>query len=481
MNARAVDLLYLACNRLEFTRETFTALLAHTDWQYVNQLFIYDDGSQDGTREWLEQHAREVPVRTRLALTHFGSPVSAMVHFIETASAPILAKTDNDAMLPPSWLRASLDVLERHPDLGMLGIEAIYPHDPDVRLARSYSPAPFISGLGLYRASAFAGSRPTMFDRWYGFEAWQTARGADLTCGWITPALPVFLLDRLPCAPWDAYTDRYVRRGWQRNWPKYDPSSTLWEWHLGRATPREMSAPRDSRVLGAMRVKNEAVHLREVLARMLPLCARVLVFDDHSTDETAAVCASFGDRVTVFPSPFDGLDESRDKNHLLAKVVDARPEWVLWIDGDEVLERSGPEKLRLAAEAGGVAAYSLPISYLWGDPHHVRVDGIYGSFVRPSFFSLKGQPVHRLQFPSTRQGPNFHCGNVPQGLIGATHPLDVRLKHYGYMTRAHRLAKYEWYNALDPNNSAEDNYRHLAELPGARHAPGPPRLVPWTE
>jgi cellulose synthase/poly-beta-1,6-N-acetylglucosamine synthase-like glycosyltransferase len=141
----------LACNRLEFTQETFTTLLATTDWRYVHELFVYDDGSQDGTREWLAQAVHQVPVPHRFVLTHFGSPVTAMVHFIEAARAPLLAKTDNDAMLPPGWLRQSLEVFARHPELTFLGIEALYPHVDDPQLGRSYTRAEFISGLGLYR------------------------------------------------------------------------------------------------------------------------------------------------------------------------------------------------------------------------------------------------------------------------------------------------------------------------------------------
>jgi GT2 family glycosyltransferase len=225
-----VDLLYLAYNRLEFTQETFTALLANTDWRYVHELFVYDDGSQDGTREWLEDNVRNAPVSTRFVKTQFGSPVTAMVHFIESASAPILGKTDNDAMLPPAWLRQSLEVLEHHSELSLLGIEAMYPHSDDVNLVRSYTPAVFISGLGLYRRSAFAGSRPKMIDKWFGLEEWQTAQGASLVRGWITPALPVFLLDRFPFEPWATYSAAYVTRGWQRVWPKYDRMCTLWRW-----------------------------------------------------------------------------------------------------------------------------------------------------------------------------------------------------------------------------------------------------------
>src|SRR5574341_1369006 len=150
-------------------------------------------------------------------------------------------------------------------------------------------------------------------------------------------------------------------------------------------------------------IKNEARHIHEVLAQALVLCQRVFVFDDHSTDDTVATCQSFGECVTVFPSPFTGLDEARDKNYLLQEIIQAHPEWVLWIDGDEVLERSGPVSLKHAAENGrGVAAYSLRIAYMWNDPQHVRVYGIYGQFKRPSFFQLKGQPVQRLRFPTSR-------------------------------------------------------------------------------
>ena len=478
-----VDLMYLACNRLEFTRETFTALLANTDWGQVHELFVYDDGSRDGTREWLAKHVAQVPACVRFVKTNFGSPVAAMAHFIDSARAPILAKTDNDAMLPPSWLAQSLQVLERHPKLSMLGIEAMYPHQGEVQQPRSYAPAVFISGLGLYRRAAFAHSRPRPYAKWFGLEEWQTAQGRKLLCGWITPALPVFLLDRLPFKPWLTYSDNYIRRGWQRSWPKYDPHCTLWHWRWPQPHGGAPAAPSGScRFLCAMRIKNEGKHLHEVLSRALQLCQRVFVFDDHSTDETAQICAAFGERVKVFPSPFENLDEARDKNYLLKEIIVANPEWVLWIDGDEVLESSAPAKLKsAAANARGIAAYQLKIAYVWNDTEHIRVDGIYARFTRPSFFRLRGQAVDRLSFLPSGYGGNFHCGNVPHGLAGATRELNVRLKHYGYMTQEQRQAKYQWYTSIDPDNSLEDHYRHLAEIRGARLAPGPPQIVPWQE
>ena len=231
----------------------------------------------------------------------------------------------------------------------------------------------------------------------------------------------------------------------------------------------------------AMRVKNEAEHIREAIESVLPLCERVVLFDDHSTDATVAIARSFGERCTILHSPYQGLHEARDKNHVLEHLIQLDPAWVLWIDGDEVLERSGPEALRAAATARRTAAYSLRIAYLWDDPGQVRVDGLYGAFRRFSFFRLRGQDTSGLRFAPTKAGGSFHCGNVPGGLSGASRSLPIRLKHYGYLTSERREEKYRFYTTMDPDNSLADNYRHIVGIPGARYAPGRPVFVPWCD
>jgi glycosyltransferase involved in cell wall biosynthesis len=478
-----VDLFYLASNRLEFTRETFTCLLRNTEWQFVRELVVNDNNSVDGTREWLEHAVRQSPVSVRFIKDGQMSPVVAMNHFIEKARAVILAKIDNDTMVPPGWLRQSLEVLDRHPELSLLGIEAMYPHSDDPQLPRSYSPAEFISGLGLYRRAAFARSRPRPIGRWFGLEEWQVSQGQSLRRGWINPALCVFLLDRIPFEPWVSYSKNYVARGWQRSWPCYDPKCTLWKWRWGGEQPCQVPVQRaDPRFVCAMRIKNEASHIRDVLSQALQLCHRAFVFDDHSTDATVSICESFGDAVSVFRSRFDGLDEARDKNSLLQEICRVNPEWVLWIDGDEVLENRGPEQIRAAVtQAPEAGAWYLRVAYLWDDPQQVRVDGLFGNFRRLSLFRVRGQPVSRLKFRPTRQGGNFHCGNVPDGLTGVHRELDVRLKHYGYLTQQQRMTKYAFYTKADPGNQLEDNYRHLLGVQGARYAPGPVKLIRWVE
>lgn len=234
-----------------------------------------------------------------------------------------------------------------------------------------------------------------------------------------------------------------------------------------------------------LRVKNEERWLKEVLTSTLGLCEHIFLLDDNSTDKTCEIASEFGYRITILKSPFHGLDESRDKNYLLDEIImRAEPEWILAIDGDEVLERTGADKIRgILSKENDVCALSFKIIYVWNNLNTIRTDGIYDRFYRPSVFQLKGQPIRRIRFRTTTagKGGNLHCSNYPMNLVGRELRVPVRLKHYGYLEPEVRLRKYVYYNEVDPNNVAEDCYKHIIEIPGSVHAPGPTRLEEWVD
>lgn len=211
-------------------------------------------------------------------------------------------------------------------------------------------------------------------------------------------------------------------------------------------------------IVGMMRVKNEARWISAALISMADACKRIHVLDDHSTDETAKLCQNFGDLVVVHPSPFEGLDESRDKNWLLERIrgSEKTATWILAIDGDEVL--ANPREVIASAECGAIDCYSLRILYLWNTPDVVRLDGVYGRFWRPSLFKLRAGD----RFRSTGNGGNFHCGNVPDRFESSLYS-HARLLHFGYMDPEDRRRKFAWYNEIDPGNVKEDCYRHMIQ------------------
>lgn len=211
-------------------------------------------------------------------------------------------------------------------------------------------------------------------------------------------------------------------------------------------------------IIGMMRIKNEARWIRAVLESALKVCERVYVLDDHSTDGTFDICAGLGDRVRVFSSSFHSLDEARDKNWMLEVIrLGSKAEWVLAIDGDELLMDHA--ELVATTESGRDDCYALRVLYLWDRKDQVRTDGVYGRFWRPSLFRLSASG----NFQTTRNGGNFHCGNVPRELSKSAGRSEVRLLHFGYMDARDRRRKFDWYNENDPNNVIEDQYVHMIQ------------------
>ncbi len=228
-----IDLLYLAHNRLEFTKASVAALVANTDWSQVRRVHVYDDDSTDGTREFLEE--AKWPVYRVLCCGKPGGPVAIMNHFLTQEPRDVFAKIDNDTMVPPGWLNECLTVMEQNPTVDLLGIEPMYPVEAigsrgeGIGIRRYAEISGYIGGIGLMRGRAFEASLPRPDGR-MGFTAWQD-RTPSVVKAWINPAIPVFLLDRMPMEPWKSLSAEYVAEKWQREWPTYDPAgSALWSW-----------------------------------------------------------------------------------------------------------------------------------------------------------------------------------------------------------------------------------------------------------
>lgn len=223
-----MDLLFTSHNRLRFTQESFRALLDNTDWQHVDRLLLVDDRSTDGTLAFLEGAVRLSPVPAKVMSGEFGGPVAAMNAALNETRADVLGKIDNDVIVCPGWLNEMLGVLERGPEVDALGMEPGFGQRYDgFGDQREYRPARWIGGVGLFRTRVFK-RRPSQNDRFFGLtQHWRR----HALCAWITPDLPMFLLDHLPFEPWRSLAASYVARNWSRQWPAYAPEfEPYWSW-----------------------------------------------------------------------------------------------------------------------------------------------------------------------------------------------------------------------------------------------------------
>lgn len=229
------DVLYVAWNRLEFTRFTFRTLLENTDWTLVNGLVVYDDGSEDGTDALLEDmiaaftpHVPDLPIELRH--TRYGSPVAVMNDYVESSQAQRFAKIDNDIMVPSGWLETLSRTMDTYPAVEILGMESGRMGPPKARWRGKYrvESARWIGGVGLITTAAL-GNRPRMtVNGRFGWTEWQ--REYRLNIGWIDPDLQVTELSRIPFDPWASLSDEYRRMEWERDWPKYHERWGHWYW-----------------------------------------------------------------------------------------------------------------------------------------------------------------------------------------------------------------------------------------------------------
>ncbi len=97
---------------------------------------------------------------------------------------------------------------------------------------------------------------------------------------------------------------------------------------------------------------NEAAHIGDVVARVRPHVAGVLVVDDGSTDATADTAAAAGASVIRHES---NLGKGRAIRTGLAAVLDRGPSHVLLLDGDLQHDPDEAPRLIEAARQGAVA------------------------------------------------------------------------------------------------------------------------------
>lgn len=221
-----IEIIYLAWNRRAFTELSFELLLANTPWDRVSRLRVYDDGSSDGTREWLAEAIRLCPVEHELHDTRLGSPPATMNEHVATARSEWFMKCDSDIALPPGWLEDATAIIaaKGHPEI--LGLAAGWTGVKDG--PPSYEPARHIGGVGLMKVEALRRYGRIGAEGRQGWTQFQE-KHRSLSVGWAKPDIQAVQLDLVPAEPWALLAAEYVERGWARHWQPYtDPS--LWQW-----------------------------------------------------------------------------------------------------------------------------------------------------------------------------------------------------------------------------------------------------------
>src|ERR1035438_4910111 len=101
-----------------------------------------------------------------------------------------------------------------------------------------------------------------------------------------------------------------------------------------------------------MIVKNEGARLARCLESAARIVQEIVIVDTGSTDDTGAVAARFGAKMSSFD--FREPDFSGARNQSLAR---ASGDWILVLDADEILTATAPAAVRALVELGEDVGY----------------------------------------------------------------------------------------------------------------------------
>jgi len=117
-NNETLDICVITYNRLEYLKNCVWSILASTKVKY--RLFIIDDGSEDGTSEWLDEMKSNGKIDDYFINNpNMGSPGTCNRAMLETKSK-LVAIISDDIWVHRGWDIESLKVYENNHDCGMV-------------------------------------------------------------------------------------------------------------------------------------------------------------------------------------------------------------------------------------------------------------------------------------------------------------------------------------------------------------------------
>lgn len=202
------------------------------------------------------------------------------------------------------------------------------------------------------------------------------------------------------------------------------------------------------KVVAMMVVRNEAHrYLSPCLDSLQKYVDEILVLDDHSTDNTPEICLSFKEvRLIRKRESTFWIDESSLREECWRHTIDLKPDWILAIDADEMMEESFERDLPYLLKQKKFQKVAFQLIEFWGSKEAYRVDKLWNPKNRWVTNFIQYNPSYPYQFSKKK----LHCGRLPMNLPGPTHYSKSRLLHYGYANAKEHVDKFMRYIKNDP-------------------------------
>jgi hypothetical protein len=233
----------------------------------------------------------------------------------------------------------------------------------------------------------------------------------------------------------------------------------------------------DNRLTLVMLVRNEADrYLEATLRQTSRFVDAAVIVDDVSTDETPAICRRVfeeaGKPLLLQQNQEPGFHREVELRKLAWELtVATEPDWLLFLDADQVFEAQAATKLRRLLSDPRWDFYSFRLYDFW-DENHYREDVYWQAHRHYRPFLIRYQPGYHYEWAEQP----LHCGSFPKNITafpGTISPL--RVKHYGWACESDRIQKYQFYLQRDPDGKwgVLEQYRSILDPE--------PNLIRWNE
>ncbi|MCO5388078.1 MAG: glycosyltransferase [Desulfosporosinus sp.] len=184
-------------------------------------------------------------------------------------------------------------------------------------------------------------------------------------------------------------------------------------------------------------------NLERFVKHVLPAVSDLVVYDDGSTDGSYEYMLKQTPHV-LRGTKNDFVNERSHKQLLLQEALKLNPDFILWLDADEVLTANAAEKLQelcALCDQNQADAVNMHEINLWRSYSWQRLDSLYDK----GWFCRFWRVVPGICFNDTK--PGLHQPLFPSTIRKAIWTLDVQVLHYGFSSKQRLAYKYLVYRS----------------------------------
>jgi hypothetical protein len=216
-------------------------------------------------------------------------------------------------------------------------------------------------------------------------------------------------------------------------------------------------------IVAMYRIKNVERWIGKSIESASKICDKIVILDDGSTDNTVKICKTFSSVVDIHEQNDLVFDETRDRNLLLEMALKYNPNYILVLDGDEII-MPGMEKILyedLTYLHPNYDVFEFQSLEMSEQPNRYRINNPLTNYIHIALFKVGNQK--NLHFLPTKFPHNMHCSKIPDNFNNKNNISLSRMKilHYGYYNQKLKQTKFDLYNELDPDATDFYNYEHL--------------------